>query len=199
MKNKKLYLIIFLGIIFSIISFLVLNKKDMYIDNYIYQIISGCKCDTLTYIIKFITYLGSAVVVISINLLILIVLKNKKYGLFLALDLICITIFQLILKNIFCRTRPIGIGLIEEDGYSFPSGHTLTSVSFYGLLIYFIYNSNINKRYKKILITLLVSIIFLVGFSRIYLGVHYFTDVIGAISFSIIYITIYINIIKKYI
>ena len=186
-------------IVFMILAILVLKREDIYLDSAVYGYISKYINGDLTSIIKYLTYIGSAVAVISITLFTLIYFKNKKYGLFMSIDLICITIIQLILKNIFTRSRPVNINLIEETGYSFPSGHSLTSMAFYGFIIYLIYISNINKKSKYIFISLFSILILVTGISRIYLGVHYFTDVLGGFTFSISYLIIYTSIIKKYI
>ena len=153
--------------------------------------------NNFTYIVKFITFLGSASVVIFINILILIVLKNKKIGILLSANLIVITIFQYTLKPIFGRIRPVDINLIEETSYSFPSGHSLTAMAFYGFIIYLIYKSNL--KYKKLLITLLSILILLIGLSRVYLGVHFITDVLGGFTFSVFYLILFIELTKKHI
>lgn len=184
-------------IIFIVLSVLVLNGKDIAIDSNFYNFISKYISDNLTNTIKYLTYIGSGVVVIGITLFVFIYFKNKKYALYMSINLIAITIIQLILKNIFSRNRPIDINLIEETGYSFPSGHSLTAMAFYGFIIYLIYNSNINKRSKRIFILLFLVLIFVTGLSRIYLGVHFFTDVLGGFTFSIFYLIIYTSIIKK--
>ena len=148
----------------------------------------------MTSIVKFITFLGSAIVVMLTTIFALIILKNKKIGLFMALNLIIITIFQYILKPIFGRARPVDINLIKETNYSFPSGHSLTAMAFYGFIIYLIYKSNL--KYKKIYIILLSILILLIGLSRVYLGVHFITDVLGGFTFSLFYLIIFINIVK---
>ena len=94
------------------------------------------------------------------------------------------------------RGRPLDINLIEETGYSFPSGHTLTAMAFYGFIIYLIYVSKICKRSKIIFITLLSLLILVVGVSRVYLGVHYFTDILGGFTFSLSFLIIYTHLIK---
>lgn len=185
-------------IIFIILSILVLSKKDIYLDSFIYSFISKFINTKLTNIIKYLTYIGSAIAVIGITLFTLIYFKNKKYALYMSIDLICITIIQLILKNIFSRSRPVDINLIEETGYSFPSGHSLTSMAFYGFIIYLIYKSKLSKKSKYIFIILFILLILITGVSRIYLGVHYFTDVIGGFTFSIFYLIIYTSILEKY-
>lgn len=182
-------------LIFIILSFLVMTKNDLYIDSFVYGIISKYISSDLTIFVKYLTYIGSAAAVIGVVVFVFIFFKNKKYSLYMSINLISITILQLILKNIFSRHRPIDINLIEETGYSFPSGHSLTAMAFYGFIIYLIYNSNI--KYKGLFISLFVLIIIAIGLSRIYLGVHFFTDVLGAFTFSLSYLIIYTEIIKK--
>ena len=184
-------------IIFIILSVLVLTKKDIYLDSFIYGIVSKYISSNLTLIVKNLTHLGSAIVVIGITVFVLLFFKNKKYALYMAINLVSITILQVILKNIFARVRPLDINLIEETGYSFPSGHSLTAFAFYGFIIYLIYKSNLSKRSKNIFITMFSTFIFVVGLSRVYLGVHFFTDVIGAFTFSLAYLIIYTHIIDK--
>ena len=195
-KYLKWIVCALLFVIFIILSILVLTKKDIYLDSIIYGFISKYITDNLTIVAKYLTYLGSAFSVLGITLITLLFFKNKKYGLYMSINLLTITIFQLILKNIFSRGRPVGINLIEESGYSFPSGHSLTSMAFYGFIIYLIYNSNLTKRSKSIFIILLSLIIIVVGLSRIYLGVHYFTDVLGGFTFSLSYLIIFISLLK---
>lgn len=197
-KHIKWIIFTILLILFFIIGFLVLKGNDIYVDEFIYSKIDLIINDRNTNIFKFITYLGSAYVVISLTILGFILIKNKKYSLFMSINLISITLLQFILKSIYSRERPIDISLIEESGYSFPSGHSLTAMAFYGLLIYYIYKSNINKNKKIVLEILLSIIILLIGLSRVYLGVHYVTDVVGAFLFSICYLIIYTKIIGRW-
>lgn len=194
-KYLKWILCLISFIIFIILSILVLTKNDIYIDNVVYKFVSKFIFDDLTSVIKILTNIGGALVVIIITIITLI--KNRKYGTYMTINLILITIFQIILKHIFLRNRPADINLIEETGYSFPSGHSLTAMAFYGFIIYLVYISNINKRSKIIYISLFSIFILIVGLSRIYLGVHFFTDVMGAFTFSFSYLVIYIDIIKR--
>ena len=174
-KNIKWIICILSLIIFLILGYLVKTNNDLIIETVIYNFISKFINNDLTNLIKFITFLGSATVVILITIIALIILKNKKIGLFMSLDLITITIFQYLLKAIFGRSRPIGINLIEESSYSFPSGHSLTAMAFYGFIIYLIYKSKL--KYKKVYMILLSLLILLIGLIRVYLVVHYITDV----------------------
>ena len=96
-----------------------------------------------------------------------------------------------ILKLIFSRTRPIDINIITETGYSFPSGHAMISLAIYGFLAYLLWKSD--YKYKKIGVSLLVLLIVLIGISRIYLGVHYTSDVIAGFIVSLGYLLLFID------
>ena len=102
-----------------------------------------------------------------------------------------------VLKVLFSRVRPSDFMIIEESGYSFPSGHAQASMAFYGLIIYFLYHSNLPKKWRKLLIGLFVFLIILVGITRVYLGVHYVSDVLAGYLVSYILLTIYINIFEN--
>lgn len=104
-----------------------------------------------------------------------------------------------IMKNIFQRPRPPAeFNLIEPYSSSFPSGHSLVSMCFYGIMIYFCYKYIKNIWLKNILIAVLSLIILLIGFSRVYLGVHYPSDVIAGFSLGIFWISMWVVLYKLY-
>ena len=119
-------------------------------DKAIYSYLSKIMCEPVTAMAKVLTNLGGAVVLISICLIVLLVVKNKKYGIFMCINLITVTLINLIIKNIVCRERPNVLRLIQETGYSFPSGHSMASMAFYGFIIYLIYKSKIKNKKIKI-------------------------------------------------
>ena len=84
-----------------------------------------------------------------------------------------------ILKHLITRPRPVAIPIYIEDSYSFPSGHAGIAVGLYGFLLYFCLKNIANKVWRRVAIAGLSIVIILLGFSRIYLGVHYFSDVIA--------------------
>ena len=153
--------------------------------------------DSITPYMKMITNFGGARCLITITILLLILIKNKKIGLITLTNLVVITILNQILKIVLKRPRPTEFRIINETGYSFPSGHSMISMAFYGLLIYLIYKKIKNKYLKATLIIILLLLILAIGISRIYLGVHYVSDVIGGFLISISYLIVYIKLIKK--
>lgn len=197
-KNLK-WIILFLCLIgFIALAEDVFNKEIMKRDIIGYNIISYFISDTVTPIAKFITSFGGTICLLLIATILFIVIKNKKIGIAIWINLIIATIMNVILKGLLQRPRPNEYRIINENGYSFPSGHSMISMAFYGFLIYLIYKYVKNKYLKWTLITLLGILIMLIGISRIYLGVHYTSDVIAGFLISISYLIIYVGIIKKF-
>ncbi len=96
------------------------------------------------------------------------------------------------------RSRPSTTMLFSyEKSFSFPSGHTMMSTIFYGLIIYYVYKNIKNKNLKYLLVSLLSLIIVMIGVSRVYLGVHYATDVAAAYILGIVYLVTYIKLSNK--
>lgn len=155
--------------------------------------------NSLTPIIKVITWFGSATCLLPLTLILFIVIKNKKTGLLIGINLVFVTVLNQILKFILQRPRPTEFRIIDETGYSFPSGHSMVSMAFYGFLIYLIYKNVKNKYLKISLIIILSLLIVMIGISRIYLGVHYTSDVCAGFLISISYLIIYINFTNKFV
>ncbi|WP_162428495.1 phosphatase PAP2 family protein [Pontibacter pudoricolor] len=82
-------------------------------------------------------------------------------------------------KTFISRARPADVAYYQVEHYSFPSGHATTAMALFGLLAYFIYRHNRDKPYRKFIVWAAAILILLVGFSRIYLGVHFLSDVLA--------------------
>ena len=198
-KNLK-WIILFICLIgFLALAEDVFNKEIMKGDIIGYKVVSTFLIsDFATPIAKFITNFGGAIFLIILTILLIVVLKNKKVGLSICINLVVVTILNQLLKRLLQRPRPTEFRIIEETGYSFPSGHSMVSMAFYGYLIYLIYRFVKNKYLKWISIVLLSLLICLIGISRIYLGVHYTSDVLGGFLISISYLVIYISASNKF-
>ena len=187
---------------FFIILFLLLVedlfREELYItDDYIYHHISKLISPSFTFFFKFITKLGSASVLIGIIIATFIIFKNKRIGLYMSINLVCIFILNQLLKFFFERPRPIDLMIIEESGYSFPSGHSMVSMAFYGFIIFLLWKYLKNNKLKWFYTILLIFLIVLIGISRIYLGVHYATDVIAGFYISIAYLIVFTTLISN--
>lgn len=198
-KNFK-WIILFICLIgFLAIAENVFNKEIMNGDIVGYKLISTFLIsDFATPIAKFITNFGGAIFLITLTVILFILIKNKKIGLSILTNLVVIAGLNQVIKRILQRPRPTEYKIIEETGYSFPSGHSMVSMAFYGYLIYLIYKYVKNKYIKWISIIALSILICFIGISRIYLGVHYTSDVLGGFLLSISYLIIYVSVVNKF-
>lgn len=198
MKDKKNIIIIVLSLLFIVLCILVKLDLLSNIDESVYKFITSNMNDTTTNIYKVITFFGSTIFMVGLCVLLLvlfIILKKNIYGYIISGTLIFSTIMNNVIKVIIRRERPIYM-IVRETTFSFPSGHTMASVSMYGILIYLINKSNMNKKLKIILSIILGMIPLMVATSRIYLGAHYFSDILGAIMLATIVLLISTKYIK---
>lgn len=171
------------------------------LDELVLNFVEQMRTPFFTVFFKCITYLGEWSVVLPIALMVsvILILKRKKKQdailAFISLGSLGVAFF---LKSFIHRMRPLN-GLINETSFSFPSAHAVISVVFYGFIIYLLLPKIKNKKLKALKIFIASILVLLIGFSRIYLGVHYLSDVlagyiIGFIWFLIgIYLTCAIN------
>ena len=197
-KNLK-WVVLFICLVgFLALTEDVFNKEIMQGDIIGYKIISTFLIsDFATPIAKFITNFGGAIFLVIATITLFIVIKNKKIGISILSNVAIVTVLNQLIKRILQRPRPTEYRIIEETGYSFPSGHSMVSMAFYGYFIYLIYKYVKNKYIKWISIVLLSILICSIGISRIYLGVHYTSDVLGGFLISVSYLVIYISAVIK--
>ena len=200
-KNNWRWMLLFICLIgFLALAEDVFHQEIMNGDIVGYDIVSKLfKFNVSTPIAKFMTNFGGAIFVISLTTILFFVIKDKKIGISIITNLGIVTILNQIIKFIMQRPRPTESRIIEETGYSFPSGHSMVSLAFYGYLIYLIYKYINNKHLKRTLIIILSVLICIIGVSRIYLGVHYTSDVLGGFLISFAYLIIYIELVNKFV
>ena len=145
------------------------------------------RSDKLTVFWRLITHSGDRYVVIILGIILLLIKSlREKYGVKFAIAALSSTALYQIMKYIFQRPRPdLALRLIEQGGYSFPSGHSMNCLVSYGILIYLLLRYCENRRLVKLLSFGLGLLTILIGFSRVYVGVHYPTDIIGGWSLGI--------------
>ena len=174
-----LFLYFFFGIIWDIIGNDAIARSDIRIIN----LLQIFRTPNFTKTMLFITYLGNWQVVFlgaALASFILLLLKKRQHVVALVASVVGGEFLVASSKILFHRLRPPLLNaIIQENGYSFPSGHSLVSVTFYGIIGYFIFKSVRSKLAKVATFLGTILIISLIGFSRMYLGVHYPTDVLG--------------------
>ena len=196
--NYKRIVLLFMSIIFIVFAIRVKKNPGLKIDDDIYNFIHGFTSDNLTNYFKLISNMISGPIIglmVIISIILSYAKKNYKYIPFIIGNLIIILGLNLILKNIYSRPRPEFM-LIDEYGYSFPSGHAMVSMAFYGLFIYILFHIKMNKYLRYILSGLIFLLISMIGLSRIYLHVHYFSDVIAGFAVSVIYLIFFTKFMK---
>lgn len=148
----------------------------------------------------FITFLGKHQFLIPANLILIfyfIVIKKQTWFSIRVITIaISSLVLMLLLKQLFQRKRPLSPLLKAAKGLSFPSGHAIMAVTFYGLLIYILQHTITVDWLKWILFILVVGLIILIGFSRIYLRVHYASDVLGGFIIGLLWLLISLAILK---
>lgn len=183
-------------ILFGCLALFILITEDVFEKEMMNIDIIGSKLvsDKFLPIVKVITNFGGLICLSIITIILIIFIKNQKLKLLIPINLISITILNQLFKFILKRPRPTEY----VSGYSFPSGHSMVSMAFYGYLIFLIYKNITNKTLKWIMITLLSILIILIGISRIYLNVHYTTDVLAGFLISIVYLILFVKGTERY-
>ncbi|NLC04674.1 MAG: phosphatase PAP2 family protein [Tissierellia bacterium] len=202
MKNKKWVLFnTILLIVFLYLGFLVRNSSEgILFDIRVLDFIHNSSNPILLAIMRLISFIGSETFLFpAMGIVIIYTFVKKRY--FIAKILLANTlgswVFNYILKWIFQRTRPFDYALVTQGGLSYPSGHSMVTMSMY-LAIAYLLSRNIHDGLKKINIYIIASaFIILMGISRMYLGVHWPTDIIGGYIMGYLFFNITVIGIKK--
>lgn len=164
-------------------------------------IILDLRIDFLNDFLKIFTDLGDTKFMAIMTLAVVLLFFVKKYywySIGIALSVGVSEFASLILKNIIDRHRPPHeLALITTDGASFPSGHTIAAMAFYGFLIYFFNKEVKNRTAKNIVMGFCVLMILLAGFARIYLGAHWPSDVMASYILGGVWLLIIIKLTEK--
>lgn len=169
------------------------------IDQNVLQFFVNHRTDWLSTLMYFFTTFGNVVPTVAIVCLVLTILytnKNSKYILPFLISVAGSAGTMYIIKIIFNKPRPLDFALYLESGYSFPSGHATLAIALYGILIYTTYNQT-NLKLKNLLILGFILLILSIGLSRLYLGVHYISDVLTGYLLGFIWVWIGIGVSKS--
>jgi undecaprenyl-diphosphatase len=169
-------------------------------DKNIINIIETIRSPFLNGLMAFITYMGNSYTICFAFLAVatlLILLKKLRFLYSLIVSIAGSAVFVLLIKNIIGRQRPpVENALIILKDYSFPSGHSYMAVAFYGLVAYFIYDLLKSKKARVFLVAFGSVFVLALGFSRLYLGVHWPSDVFAGFASALALITAIITILE---
>ena len=180
---------------------MVFEGKLQNFDNKALAFIAGYVTNINTNIMEGFTFLGTHTFLIPANLLItawfLFIKKRHWYSIKVPAVALSSLLLMLILKLTFRRDRPLDPLLQAAKGFSFPSGHALMSVTFYGLLILIVWQ-NIKKAWLRwTLSAFLILLIVAIGLSRVYLRVHYASDVLGGFTVGLVWLLLSLWILSR--
>lgn len=206
-KVLSLEMFIILAAFFTSLFLVVFLVRKVFVhkanglDDTVFDFFRNITSPGLTGVMELFTLLGGHYFLVPANLLIIAVAYFMRRDTWFAIKTFSVAFSSLLimfgLKLLFSRPRPLTPLLREASGYSFPSGHAFMSFTFFGLLIYLVYNKVENKILKGLIIASLLAITLIVGSSRIYLRVHYFTDVMAGFSLGVIWLVISIWMLNK--
>lgn len=196
MNKIKIICISLLSIIFVSLVVLFYADKLYLIDDLAYNYITLFKCNLVTKTFKAITMCGGFI--FSLILADIVLFFNRKKGIYFFINIFIILGINTLFKYIFIRERPIGINLINEKGYSFPSAHSMLTIGLYGLLLLYVYKTAHHSNISKIISIVIISfLMIIIPLTRVYLGVHYFSDILAGACLSGIWLIIYSEYLKR--
>lgn len=180
-KNKAFIILpILLFILFIILAICVKLNLTLNFDNLVYGEVVKIMCTKVTSIMKVVTHIGDPISVFLICVALLLIPKSRKtIAIPVSVTVIMAAIANTILKNSFLRERPNILRLVNVSSYSFPSGHAMGNSALYTILILLTFKYIKSKPKKIILSIAFILITMTIGISRVYLGVHYATDILG--------------------
>lgn len=178
--------------VFLVLLAHVLAGDIMALDRAAYAlIVENLRADWLTPIMEGFSALATPVVLITLLLTVAALAPGARPGWCCALNLALSTVANLVLKALVARPRPEGFRLAQASGFSFPSGHSMAAMAFFGLIIWFVWRYERNPRMRAGFTAAFSFIILMIGVSRVYLGVHYASDVVGGFCAALIWLALY--------
>lgn len=201
-ETVLLFLLLFIAlIVFIAITKIVFVDEKTEIDIFFFENIKPYINNINTSIMLFFSEIGNFKALVVGNLLLifyfLFIAKHRWFAVKVPAIALSSLALMFSLKELFNRERPLLPLFDPAIGLSFPSGHAMSSITFYGLLIYLAFTRIENQLVKIFLILSLIIIILMIGISRVYLRVHYFSDVLAGFSVGILWLWASIKILNS--
>lgn len=195
-KNKMIIASALCATVFVFLLNEAFESESMKLDQAAYWlIVENLRQPWLTPIMESFSNLATPVSIAVLWVVITAFAPGKRAGWCSATNLVLALALNQILKAIVQRPRPDGFRLAEASGFSFPSGHSMVAMAFFGLLIWFVWRYEKDNVRRVLLIIALCAIIAMIGISRVYLGVHYASDVLAGFCLSLIWLVFFTKVI----
>lgn len=198
MKKKRLFFSGGALALFLIILYFVVEGQTSGFDEAIQTVFFSARNAVLNQVVACFTHLGDTVSIVILCLLLLILPWTRiRYGIPVSAAAIVASAMNHYIKGIIQRPRPDAVmHLIEQGGWSFPSGHSITSMVVFGLLIWLVRHNVENKKAANVWTVVLVIPWIGIGLSRIFVGVHYPTDVLAGWCLGIVILMIAVSVVE---
>lgn len=194
-QNARLVVVAVCAIVFLLILDDVTEAESMRLDRAAYWlIVQHLRTPWLTPVMESFSALATPVSMLVVLVVVAAFAPGKRPGWCCAVNLGLVVLINQVLKFIIQRPRPDGFRLATVSGFSFPSGHSMAAMAFFGLLAWLVWRYEKDHRQRALLVAAFALVIVMIGVSRIYLGVHYASDVIGGFCLSVIWLALYTHI-----
>ena len=191
-RNLRMVVIVLAAVIFLWLLDEVAEGEILKLDTLAYRFfVEYLRSDAMTPIMEGFTSLSSVAVILVMALVVACFAPGRAPGRCVCANVIGALVINQVLKFIVQRPRPEGYRLAVETSYSFPSGHSMISMAFYGLLIWMVWKYERDNILRHVWCCLFAVIIVMVGLSRIYLGVHYASDVLAGFCVSLLWLAFF--------
>lgn len=192
----------FIFLLFLLITDKIILKNEKGFDNSIFRFLSHYTTPAVTNEMIFFTFFGSIKFLFPAYCILVLYYLFFKKNTFRSFNIAAIGLSSVallfLIKDIFKRHRPANPLLADVKGFSYPSGHSFSAFTFCGLLIYILWEIQINNWLKWAGTLVLFLFASLIAASRVYLHVHYASDVVAGFCLSLLWLTICIFILNKF-
>lgn len=193
--NGRFVVVAVCSAVFVMILEDVLELESMRLDRAAYWlIVQHLRRPWLTPVMESFSALATPVSMLVVLVVVAAFAPGKRPGWCCAVNLGLVVLINQVLKFVVQRPRPDGFRLATVSGFSFPSGHSMAAMAFFGLLAWLVWRYEKDRRQRALLVAAFAFVIVMIGVSRIYLGVHYASDVIGGFCLSVIWLALYTHI-----
>lgn len=200
-KKNKIIILSLMIIIFFTLGFMVKGSSDgILFDVKVLEFIHNVRNPQILSIMKFISFIGSEKFLLPVTAMVIaytLIKKNYYVSKLLLISTLGSYLLNYLLKQVFHRVRPLVFFLVNQGGYSYPSGHSMVTMTLYSTIAFLLGKKVEDSRNKKLIHIIAFVMICLMGISRLYLGVHWPTDVIGGFLAGYIFYYLSIRLVKE--